>query len=163
VDEPALSVGFEQMCAETELEDEEAKDFIQRQRSKWKELARHPDRIDIVLERMLGHFLEYPDPNGFKAQLVPVDRKACALYKTALDSKLATRGLTPEWSDVIISGAQNSEPEVARFEYPKAKQDELIDYFKLTPTEWEAWNRERHGEHSTGDSSSRRTTCSGIL
>jgi type I restriction enzyme R subunit len=60
--------------------------------------------------------------------------------------KLRARGLPPEWSDVIISAAQNSEPEIVKFEYPKAKQDELIDYFKLTPAEWEAWNRERHGE-----------------
>ena len=51
VDEAALNVGFEQMCAEMELEDEEAKDFVQRQRAQWKELARHPDRIDIVLEQ----------------------------------------------------------------------------------------------------------------
>lgn len=129
-----------------ELEDEEAKDFIQRQRSKWKELARHPERIEIVLEKMLKHFLEHPDPSGFKAQLVAVDRKACAAYKNALDAKLKVRGLPPEWSDVIISGAQNSEPEVERFEYPKAQQDALIDYFKLTPSEWEAWNREAHGE-----------------
>ena len=146
VDEKALNVAFEQMCAEMELEDEETKDLIQRQRSQWKELARHPDRIDIVIERMLNHFLEHPDPNGFKAQLVAVDRKACVLYKEALDARLAARGLPPEWSDVIISAAQNSEPQLARFEYPKAKQDELIDYFKLTPAEWEAWNRERHGE-----------------
>ena len=146
VDEQPLSVGFEQMCAEMELDDEEAKDLIQRQRSQWKELARLPERVDIVLERMLTHFLEHPDPNGFKAQLVAVDRKACAVYKDALDAKLKARGLPPEWSDVIISAAQNSEPDVERFEYPKAKQDELIDYFKLTPAEWEAWNRERHGE-----------------
>ena len=85
VDEEPLSVGFEQMCAEMELEDEEAKDFIQRQRSQWKELARHPARIEIVLEKMLTHFLEHPDPNGFKAQLVAVDRKASALYKMALE------------------------------------------------------------------------------
>ena len=104
VDEKPLSVGFEQMCEEMELEDEEAKDFIQRQRSQWKELARHPDRIEIVLDKMLEHFLEHPDPNGFKAQLVAVDRKACALYKNALDAKLKARGLPPEWSDVIISG-----------------------------------------------------------
>jgi type I restriction enzyme, R subunit len=145
-DEKPLSVGFEQMCAEMELEDEEAKDFVQRQRSQWKELARHPDRIEIVLEKMLKHFMEHPDPSGFKAQLVAVDRKACALYKIALDAKLRARGLPPEWSDVIISAAQNSEPEVEKFEYPKAKQDELIDYFKLTPAECEAWNRERHGD-----------------
>jgi type I restriction enzyme R subunit len=146
VDETKLNVGFEQMCAEMELEDEEAKDFVQRQRAQWKELARHPDRIEIVTERLLTHFLEHPDPNGFKAQIVAVDRKACALYKAALDTKLKARGLPPEWSDVIISAAQNSEPEIERFEYPKAKQDELIDYYKLTPAEWEAWNRERHGE-----------------
>ena len=146
VDEATLNVGFEQMCAEMELEDEEAKDFVQRQRAQWKELARHPDRIEIVLDRMLQHFLEHPDPNGFKAQLVAVDRKACALFKQALNEKLVARGLPPEWSDVIVSAAQNSEPEVERFEYPKAKQDELIEYFKLTPAEWEAWNRERHGD-----------------
>jgi type I restriction enzyme R subunit len=149
VDEQPLSIGYEQMCAEMELEDEEAKDLIQRQRSQWKELARHPDRIEIVLEKMLKHFLEYPDPSGFKAQLVAVDRKACALYKIALDAKLKARGLPQEWSDVIISEAQNSEPEVAQFEYSKAKQDALIDYFKLTPSEWEAWNRERYGEDRT--------------
>ncbi len=147
VDEAALNVGFEDMCAEMELEDEAAKDFVQRQRAQWKELARHPDRIDIVLERMIDHFRNYIDPNGFKAQLVAVDRKACARYKQALDRKLAARGLPPEWSDVIISAAQNSEPEIQRFEYPKSKQDELIEYFKLTPAEWELWNRERHGDH----------------
>ncbi len=146
VDEQPLSVGFEQMCEEMELEDEEAKDLIQRQRSQWKELARHPERVDIVLEKVLAHFLEHPDPNGFKAQLVAVDRKTCAIYKDALDAKLKARSLPPEWSDVIISSAQNSEPDIERFEYPKAQQDELIDYFKLTPVECEAWNRELHGE-----------------
>jgi type I restriction enzyme R subunit len=154
VDEKALNIGFEKMCAEMELEDEEAKDFIQRQKSRWKELARDPRRIDIVLDKMLKHFLEHPDPNGFKAQLVAVDRKACALYKNALDAKLnewaqrpeyRERALRPGWSDVIISAAQNSEPEIARFEYEKSKQDDLIDYFKLTPAQWEAWNKENHG------------------
>jgi type I restriction enzyme R subunit len=147
VNEEALSLGYEKMCEEMELEDEEAKDFVQRQKSSWKELARDPRRIDIVLEKLLTHFLAHPDPNGFKAQLVAVDRKACALYKLALDAKLKARGLPPEWADVIISGAQNtSDEEVRRFEYPKSRQDDLIDYFKLTPFEWERWNRECHGD-----------------
>jgi type I restriction enzyme, R subunit len=149
VAEEPLSVGYEQMCEEMELEDEEAKDFVQRQQSRWKERARHPDRIDIVLDKLLAHFLAYPDPDGFKAQLVAVDRKACALYKDAFDAKLRARNLPPEWSEVIISSAQNSEPNVARFEYDKAKQDYLIDYFKLTPAEWERWNRERHGDDTS--------------
>lgn len=146
VDEEPLSVGFEQMCEEMEVEDEEVKDFVQRRRSRWKELARHDDRIDIVLDKMLGHFLAYPDPGGFKAQLVAVDRLACSAYKDALDTKLKERGLPSEWSDVIISAGQNDEPELERFHYSKQKSDELIDYFKLTPAEWERWNRERYGE-----------------
>ena len=145
IDEQPLNIGFEQICEEMELEDEEAKDFVQRQRLRWKELARHPDRVDIVIDKMLTHFLEHPDPSGFKAQLVAVDRKACVVYKDALDRKLQERGLSPETAEVIISSAQNSEPDIERFEYSKAKQDGLIDYFKLTPAEWEDWNRERHG------------------
>ena len=146
VDEQPLSIGFEQICEEMELEDEGSKDFVQRQRSQWKELARHPARVEIIVEKILKHFLEHPDPNGFKAQIVAVDRKACVLYKEALDRKLKSRGLPAEWSDVIISAAQNSEPDIERFEYPKNKQDDLIDYFKLTPAEWAAWNKERYGE-----------------
>ncbi len=146
LDKEAISTGFEAMCAEMELEDEEAKDFIQRKRSQWKELARHPERIGLVLDKMLAHFLDYPDPNGFKAQLVAVDRRACAAYKDALDAKLKELGLPPEWSEVIISEAQNDDEYLARFHYGKQKQDDLIDYFKLTPTQWEDWNREKYGE-----------------
>jgi type I restriction enzyme R subunit len=145
VDEEALNVGFEQMCEEMELEDEEAKDFVQRKRARWKEIATLPERLDIVLDKVIDHFLEHPDPSGFKAQLVVVDRKACSLYKGVLDKKLADRDLSPDWSDVIISSAQNSEPDVERFEYSKQKQDELIEFFKLTPAEWERWNIERFG------------------
>lgn len=146
VDEKKLNLEFEKMCEEMELEDEESKDFVQRRKSQWKELARHPDRINIVLDKMLTHFLEHPDPNGFKAQLVAVDRTACAKYKAALDDKLKAKGLPPEWSDVIISEAQNDEPELQAFHYGKQKQDELIDYFKLTPAEWEKRNSERFGD-----------------
>jgi len=132
VDENALNIGFEQMCEEMELEDEEIKELVQRRRSQWKELARLPERVQIVIEKMLTHFLAHPDPNGFKAQLVAVDRTACSRYKDALDAKLRERGLPSEWSDVIISEAQNDEPELERFHYGQQKQDGLIDYFKLT-------------------------------
>ena len=146
VDEAQLNIGYEKMCEEMELEDEEIKDFVQKKKSQWKELARLPKRIDIVLEKMLTHFLEHPDPNGFKAQLVAVDRTACARYKEALDVKFKALSLSPELSDVIISEAQNDEPELQKFHYGKQKQDELIDYFKLTPSEWIRWNQEFVGE-----------------
>lgn len=146
VDEKALNVGFEDMCREMEVEDEEAKDLVQRQRSAWKELARHPERVEQVVERMLKHFLAYPDPSGFKAQLVGVDRTACARFKDELDKQLKARDLPTAWSEVIISEGQNDDADLSRFHYPKQKQDELIDYFKLTPQQWEDYNRKIHGE-----------------
>ena len=100
------------MCEEMELEDEEAKDFIQRQRSQWKELARLPDRIDIVLDKMLKHFLEHPDPNGFKAQLVAVDRDGMRPLQGGARRQVEGAGVASEWSDVIISEGQNDEPEL---------------------------------------------------
>jgi hypothetical protein len=36
------------MCEEMELENGEAKDFVQRERSQWKELARHPDQDELI-------------------------------------------------------------------------------------------------------------------
>lgn len=146
IDEKALNVSFEEMCDEADLTDEEAKDLIQRQRAQWKELARHPDRVAILVKKLLDHFLAYPDPNGFKAQLVTVDRTACARYKDELDKQLKARGLPPDWTDVIISEGQNDDEDLARFHYGKQKQDDLIDYFKLTPSQWENWNREGFGE-----------------
>jgi len=146
VNDVQLNVGYEEMCLEMELEDEEAKDMVQRQRAQWKELARHPKRVNIVLDKLLTHFLAYPDPNGFKAQLVAVDRLACAVYKKALDAKLQALGHPAEWSDVIISDAQNSDIEIVPYEYDKRKQEGLIDWFKLTPSEWETANRDAYGE-----------------
>ena len=147
VDEKTLNVGFEQMCEEMELEDEEAKDFDPAP-ALAVEGTGPPSgpRRNRARARCWTHFLEHPDPNGFKAQLVAVDRKACALYKDALDAKLKARGLPPEWSDVIISEGQNSEPDLERFEYGKQKQDDLIDYFKLTPAEWEDVEPRAFGE-----------------
>jgi type I restriction enzyme R subunit len=145
VDQENLDASFERICEEMELEDEQVKDFIQRRRAQWKELATLPERVEIVVDKLLAHFLEYPDPSGFKAQLVAVDRRACACYKDKLDEKLKARGLPPEWTDVIISEGQN-DSDLARFHYGKQKQDDLIDYFKLTPAQWAEWNRERHGD-----------------
>jgi len=146
VDKQTLDVEFEQMCQEMEIEDEQTKDSVQRQRSQWKELARHPERVKIVVGKMLEHFLLYPDPSGFKAQLVCVDRTACARFKDELDAQLKARNLPPEWSEVIISEGQNDDKDLSRFHYSKKKQEDLIDYFKLKPGEWEEWNREAYGE-----------------
>ena len=64
VDEKPLNVGFEKMCDEMEVEDEEAKDLIQRQRSQWKELARHPDRVEWSSARCWSTSSPIPTPTA---------------------------------------------------------------------------------------------------
>jgi type I restriction enzyme R subunit len=147
-EQETLDTNFEQVCEEMELEDEEEKDFLQRKEVRWKALARHPLRVAKIVENLVTHFLKHPDPSGFKAQLVCIDRPACAQYKEALDAELNKRGIRdgPVWSEVIISEAQNDPPELERYHYGKEKTDRLIDYFKLTPAEWEKWNRDQFGD-----------------
>ncbi len=122
VDEETLNVGYEQMCEEMELEDEEAKDFVQRQRSQWKELARHPDRVDIVLEQDADALPGASRPERLQgAARGRGPQGVRASTRTRSTTKLKARGLPPEWSDVIISAAQNSEPDVERFEYAQGR------------------------------------------
>ncbi len=130
-EEEPLSIGFEQMCEEMEVEDEEEKTDLQRKETRWKALARDDRRVAKVIGNMVEHFLAHPDPNGFKAQLVAVDRFACQIYKDALDAEFRTRGLPPEWSEVVISQGQNDPPELERFHYTKEKTDEIIERFKI--------------------------------
>ncbi len=104
VDEKPLNVSFEQMCTEMELEDEEEKDFLQRKEARWKALVKDSRRIKEVISHMVEHFLEHPDPNGFKAQLVTIDREACSMYKDEIDAQLTAAGYPAQWSDVDYLG-----------------------------------------------------------
>ena len=151
VDETPLNTKFEQMCAEMELEDDEAKDYVQKQEAKWKQLAKDPRRMRQVAEAVVEHFLAHPDPNGFKAQLVAVDRDACGKYKDLLDELLIRRGLSKPaadgFSEVVVSAGFNDlDLNLTRFHRTKEATDHAIDHFKLTPGQWEAWNRDHFGD-----------------
>jgi type I restriction enzyme R subunit len=52
------------------------------------ELAKHPRRVDLVAYDIWTHFKSYAMPDGFKAQIVAIDREAVILYKRALDKVL---------------------------------------------------------------------------
>lgn len=148
VEKAAMTASFEQMCAEQEVVDEEEKTELQDQAATWQELVADPDRVEIVIRRTVDHFLVHPDPSGFKAQLVAVDRRICGLYHVALEAELKKRGLGPEWgvTDVIVSRKQNDRPELLRYAYSDERIEEKIAWFKLRPDEWEAQNRQLFGE-----------------
>ena len=150
VEEAPLSVSYEEMCDELEVEDEEERELVKQKEARWKKLVKDTRRIrEKVIPHLLDHFLKFPDPSGFKAMLVTVDREACGLYKEALDAELEKRGLPKEWSDVIISTPQNPEPELKRFRYATDKEEEIIEWYKLSPEQWEAANRKKFGDDRT--------------
>jgi type I restriction enzyme R subunit len=63
-------------------------------------LAKHPERVRLVAMDIWEHFKQVCLPDGFKAQIVVVDREAVVVYRAALAraiaQDLAKAGLTPE-------------------------------------------------------------------
>lgn len=78
------------------------------------------DRIDKVARDIGEHFRSHVDPLGFKAQVVAVSRKACALYKEALDCYLPS-----DWSVVIYTSGQNDEDLLRKYHMPREDQMEI--------------------------------------
>ncbi len=82
-----------------------------------KNALKSKDRIDKIAKDIAEHFKTHVMPNGFKAQLVSVDREACALYKEALD-----KYLPPEYSVVIYTPGQNDDELLKKYHMPKDDQ-----------------------------------------
>ncbi|MEM4036776.1 MAG: HsdR family type I site-specific deoxyribonuclease [Desulfurococcaceae archaeon] len=77
---------------------------------KFKVFLEDKRRIDHVAEYIAKHFKENID-GKFKAMVVAASRKACVLYKEALD-----RYLPPEYSEVVMSfQAQERDEEILKY------------------------------------------------
>lgn len=63
-------------------------------------IAKHPERIHLIAFDIWEHFKTVCQPDGYKAQLVVVDREAVVLYRAALASVIAEDlergGMEPE-------------------------------------------------------------------
>jgi type I restriction enzyme R subunit len=60
------------------------------------DLARFAKRIELIAQDIWAHYREHVLPDGYKAQVVAIDREACALYKEALDATIAKSLVTVE-------------------------------------------------------------------
>lgn len=82
-------------------------------------ILKSADRTDKIAQDVAEHFKAHAEPNGFKAQLVAVDREACALYKEALDKYLPS-----EYSTVIYTRNPNDivNPLLNKYNLPKEEQ-----------------------------------------
>lgn len=52
-------------------------------------IAKHPERIRLIAHDIWEHFKQVCQPDGFKAQIVVVDREAIVLYRAALSGVIA--------------------------------------------------------------------------
>lgn len=53
-------------------------------------IAKHPERIRLIARDIWEHFKQTCRPDGFKAQIVAIDREAVVLYRAALAEVMAT-------------------------------------------------------------------------
>ena len=53
------------------------------------DLARFQPRIDLIAHDIWAHYRAHVMPDGFKAQICAIDRRACVAYKKALDKTIA--------------------------------------------------------------------------
>lgn len=97
IDEAKIDILFDQWFAD--LPDDKLEELKKRGVT-FADLVKHPRRIDLIAFDIWTHFKEYAAPDGYKAQIVAIDREAVILYKRALDRVIANdlikQGVSPE-------------------------------------------------------------------
>jgi len=102
------------------LSDEEQEKVLDKSAT-LKTALKSKDRINKIAKDIAEHYKTHIEPNGFKAQLVAVDRETCALYKEALDKYLPA-----EYSVVIFTPNPNDEEFLKRLVKDEKEKERLI-------------------------------------
>ncbi|MBY3333929.1 HsdR family type I site-specific deoxyribonuclease [Rhizobium laguerreae] len=86
IDEAKIDILFDTWFAEL---DDDRLNEIKKRGVQIEDLVKHPRRIDLIAYDIWAHFKAYAQPDGFKAQIVAIDREAVILYKQALTKAIA--------------------------------------------------------------------------
>ncbi|MDV4180211.1 type I restriction endonuclease subunit R [Rhizobium brockwellii] len=86
IDEAKIDILFDTWFAEL---DDDRLNEIKKRGVRIEELVKHPRRIELIVYDIWTHFKAYARPDGFKAQIVAIDREAVILYKQALTKVIA--------------------------------------------------------------------------
>jgi type I restriction enzyme R subunit len=86
IDEAKIDILFDNWFAD--LPDDKL-EKLKKQGVKITDLVKHPQRIELIAYDIWTHFKVYARPDGFKAQIVAIDREAVILFKRALDRVIA--------------------------------------------------------------------------
>ncbi|MEZ5814852.1 MAG: type I restriction endonuclease subunit R [Alphaproteobacteria bacterium] len=105
--------------------DEEERDLIKSKYATEAAIAGAPKRIEQICLDLISHYENHIAPNGFKAQVVAVNRETAVMYKETLDRLGA-----PE-SALVMSVTHNDTKKYKDLATPKDKLDSVIeDQFK---------------------------------
>lgn len=86
LDPTRLDILFDQWFAD---ETEERLEAIKQRGVTVADLAKHPERVELIAFDLWTHFKGHALPDGYKAQIVGIDREAIVLLKRALDRVIA--------------------------------------------------------------------------
>ncbi|CCQ72764.1 type I restriction endonuclease subunit R [Magnetospira sp. QH-2] len=86
IDEAKIDILFDQWFADLPNEELEK---VKKRGVTIADLVKHSKRIDLIAFDIWTHFKAYAVPDGFKAQIVAIDRESVVLYKRALDRVIA--------------------------------------------------------------------------
>ena len=86
IDEAKIDILFDTWFAE--LDDDKLNEITKRG-VRIEHLVKHPRRVELIAYDIWTHFKAYARPDGFKAQIVAIDREAVILYKQALTKTIA--------------------------------------------------------------------------
>ena len=81
LDKENLKKGYEEITAELE---EDQKRQVEKVVQPWKTLMKKKERIEVLAKDIADDFHERLEPQGFKAQVVAIDKEACVLYYNEL-------------------------------------------------------------------------------
>lgn len=76
-----MKKGYEEITADLE---EDQKRLVEQKVQPWKTLMKKPERIEVLAADIAKDFKERLEPQGFKAQVVAIDKEACVLYYNEL-------------------------------------------------------------------------------
>lgn len=116
-----LDTLFERMF---QLHSEDDRERIKKKYANEEAITGAPKRIEAVCLDLIEHYEKHIAPNGFKAQIVAVNRETAVLYKKTLDK------LNGPESVVIMSGNNNDDQDLKDFHRSRDEQKQYIERFK---------------------------------
>jgi type I restriction enzyme R subunit len=123
-----IDVLFDQWFAN---EPEEKTEELKRRGVTKGDLARFQPRIDLIALDIWAHYRAHVMPDGFKAQVCAIDRRACVAYKVALDRVIAESLIKTQGLDEAEARARAGEMSVCVYspgQHDSEQYPELVEH-----------------------------------